>query len=70
MVKYTMLITTWEAHKKYGLSTAHLRRLMIQKVLKGRQAPITSRRKVWLLDEDSLEKYLKTDRKPGRKSLK
>ncbi len=65
-----MQITTWEAHKKYGFSTAHLRRLLAQGVLKGREAPITSRRKVWLLDEDSLKKYLKTERKRGRKSQK
>lgn len=63
-----MLITTWEAHKKYGLSTGYLRRLLARKVIKGRVAPITSRRKVWLLDERSLQKFLKTDRRPGRKS--
>lgn len=65
-----MYITTWEAHKKYGLSTQHIRRLLAKKVLKGRPAPITSRSKIWLLDEGSLKKYLKTDRKPGRKPNK
>jgi hypothetical protein len=65
-----MQITTWEAHKKYGLSTGYLRRLLAKGVLKGREAPITSRRKVWFLDENSLKKYLKTDRKPGPKSKK
>jgi len=65
-----MLITTWEAHKKYGFSTGYLRTLLGKKILKGREAPITSRRKVWLLEEDSLKKYLKKDRKRGRKPSK
>jgi len=65
-----MDITTWEAHKKYGFSTSYLRALLAKKALKGRQAPITSRRTVWLLDEESLKKFLKKDRKRGRKPLK
>ena len=65
-----MLITTWEAHKKYKLSTGYLRSLLAAKKITGRKAPITSRRYVWLVDEPTLKKFLKTERKPGPKPSK
>lgn len=65
-----MNITTWEAYQKYGLSTSYLRRLLARGVIKGREAPITSQRKVWLVDESSLKKYLQKKRRPGRPRIK
>lgn len=65
-----MPITTYEASKKYRLSMTHLRLLLGKGILRGRQAPLTDTRKIWLLDEASLKSYLKKDRKPGRKPKK
>ena len=56
------VITIAEASRKYGLSDAHLRRLMGQGKIRGRHSGGT-----WLLDLDSLLRYLKTPRHPGRK---
>jgi len=65
-----MLITTYEASQKYKLSTGYLRTLLGKKVIKGRHAPFTSRRSVWLLDEISLKQFLKKERRPGPKPKK
>lgn len=61
------LLTTYEASRKHGLSTAHLRRLMDKGVIKGRNAKLTPHRAIWLINEASLKKYLAQDRKPGPK---
>ncbi|HBG62180.1 MAG TPA: DNA-binding protein [Candidatus Omnitrophica bacterium] len=65
-----MLLTTFEASEKHGVSMSHLRLLMRTGKIKGREANITSNRTVWLIEESSLIKYLKTDRKPGPKPQK
>ena len=65
-----MLLTTYETSQKYNISTSHLRRLLAAETIKGRQAAITPKRIVWLVDERSLKSYLKKDRKPGPKAKK
>lgn len=65
-----MLLTTFETSQKYNVSTSHLRRLLASKTIKGRQAAITPKRVVWLVDELSIKSYLKKDRKPGPKKKK
>ena len=62
------LMTTYEASRKHGLSTAHLRRLMDKGVIKGRNAKLTPKRAIWLIDETSLKKYLSKERRPGPKA--
>ena len=37
-----------------------------KKQIKGRQAKISDRSLVWLIDEPSLKRFLKTERKVGR----
>lgn len=61
-----MELTTFEASKKYKLSTGYLRLLLGRGEIKGRQAQMTSQRKIWLIDEKSIKNFLKKDRKPGR----
>ena len=63
-----MQLTTLEASKKSGLSMSHLRLLLGEGKIKGRQAQLTSVRNIWLVDEKSLKSYLKKDRKPGPKA--
>ena len=65
-----MFITTYEASIKHGLSTSHLRRLLANGIIQGRQASITSKSLVWLVEEKSLRRYLKKDRTPGPKARK
>ena len=62
-----MSLTTYEASKKYGLSTGYLRYLLGRKSIKGRQAKITSKGNIWLIEEPSLKAFLKTERRPGPK---
>jgi len=64
------IITTYEASKKYGLSTSHLRLLLSRKTIQGRQAPISSTRNIWLIEEPSLRAYASQERKPGPKPTK
>jgi len=61
-------ITTYQASKKYGFSTAHLRRLMESKTLEGYLAPTSVSRGVWMIKESSLTAYIKTKPKPGPKT--
>ncbi|MFA5166975.1 MAG: hypothetical protein WC530_00435 [Candidatus Omnitrophota bacterium] len=63
-------LTTPEAANKYGLSTGYIRHLLINKVIKGRQAILSRKNTVWLIDEPSLKKYLAKDRTPGPKPRK
>jgi len=65
-----MEFTTYEASEKSGLSTSHLRRLLAKKTIKGRLAKITSKSKVWLVNDKSLQKYIGSLRKPGPKKKK
>lgn len=65
-----MLITTWEASEIYNLSTSHLRLLLSKDKIKGRQARVTPNRSVWLIEESSLKKYIKSKPKPGPKPRK
>lgn len=60
------ILTTLEASQKYGLSTRYLRVLLAEGRIKGRQAKISQRSLVWLIDESSLKKYLSKDRPVGR----
>jgi len=63
-----MELTTYEISIKYGISTSHLRRLLARKIINGRKAEITSKSVVWLVQEDSMKKYLRKERKPGPKA--
>jgi len=65
-----MELSTYEASKKYNLSTGYLRLLLGKKSLKGRQIQTTAKTFVWLIDEASLKKFLKKDRRPGPKIKK
>lgn len=56
------VLTTTEASQRSGLSVVHLRYLMRHGALKGRRSGL-----VWLIEQESLERYLKTKRKPGPK---
>jgi len=60
------LITTYEASSKYCLTGSYFRRLMREGKLKGREADVTASRTMWLIDEDSIKKYLANAPKPGR----
>lgn len=63
-----MELTTYEASQKYGLSQGYLRLLLGKKVLKARQIRITRKVAIWLINEDSLKKFLRRPRiKPGPK---
>jgi hypothetical protein len=65
-----MEITTFEASENFGLSTSHLRRLLSNKTIKGRLAKITPKSMIWLVEEKSIQNYIKTNRKPGPKKKK
>ena len=65
-----MNITTYEASKKYNLSTGYLRYLLGKKAIKGRRATLRKKAYVWLIEESSLKGFLKKDRKPGPKKKK
>jgi len=65
-----MELTTYEASRKYDLSTRYIRYLLAKKSVKGRQAKISSKNLVWLVDESSLKSFLATERKPGPKTKK
>lgn len=56
------VLTTVEASQRYGLSSGYLRYLMGRGLLKGRRSGV-----IWLIDEASLKRFLKTERKPGPK---
>jgi len=56
------VLTTVEASQQYGFSTGYLRYLMGRGKLKGRRSGV-----IWLIEEDSLKLFLKTERKPGPK---
>lgn len=60
-----MSLTTWEVAEKYRLSPSYIRLLLSKKAIKGRQAPLHAKRYIWLIDEDSVKKFLKTKRTPG-----
>ncbi len=63
-----MLISTFEASQKYKFTTRHLRHLLETEIVKGRQVRITSLKCIWLIEENSLKKYLEKERKPGPKA--
>jgi len=65
-----MGLSTWEASQKYKLSSSYLRKLLAKKALKGKEVPISAKRKIWLINEASLKKFLRTVRKPGPKPSK
>ncbi len=65
-----MEFTTYEASKKSGLSTSHLRRLLSKNIIKGRLAKITTKSMIWLINAKSLEKYVGLPRKTGPKIKK
>ncbi|HLJ35009.1 MAG TPA: helix-turn-helix domain-containing protein [Ktedonobacteraceae bacterium] len=59
-------ITTQEASERSGLSLNHLAYLLRQGKLEGRRFGD----RIWMIYADSLENYLATPRKPGRKQKK
>jgi len=65
-----MELTTYEASKKYGFTTRYLRHLLEVNAIKGRQAKMTTLKVIWLIEENSLKRYLKKERKPGPKRKK
>lgn len=65
-----MEISTYEASMKFNLSTGYLRLLLGKKSIKGRQIQTTTKTFVWLINESSLKKFLKKDRRPGPKIKK
>jgi len=66
----SMELSTYEASRKYNFSTGYLRLLLGKKSIKGRQVEITSKKSVWMIDEKSLQKFLKKERKPGPRITK
>ncbi len=56
------VLTTVEASQRHGLSSGYLRYLMRRGVLRGRRSGV-----VWLIDEASLKRFLRTERKRGPK---
>ena len=58
------LITVSEAAKRSGINGSFIRRLLANGRLRGRKIGNS-----WAIEPTSLEEYLKTDRKPGRKPL-
>lgn len=64
------ILTTLEASNKYKVGTRHLRYLLTHELIQGRQAVISSRNKIWLIDETSLKEYLSRKRKRGPKPKK
>jgi len=56
------VLTTVEAGQRYGFSTGYLRYLMGKGILKGRRSGV-----IWLIEEESLKRFIKTVRKPGPK---
>jgi len=59
------VLTASEAATKYGLTSQHIRHLAKEKLIHGRSA-----NGVWLIDENSLRRYLAAKPKPGRKPRK
>jgi hypothetical protein len=57
-------ISVKEAKERYGLSGQRIRQLLSNGTVKGRKFGIT-----WAVDVKSLEDYLGTVRKPGRKKI-
>ena len=58
------LITVDEAVKRSGLSGVYIRRLARQGRIKGRLMGTT-----WIIDPESLDAFLESERKPGRPPL-
>jgi len=63
-------LTTLEAANKYKLSTRYLRVLLAAGRISGRLAVVSKRTTLWLIEEPSLRKFLKTNRKVGRPKKK
>ena len=61
-------LSTYEAARKYKLSSGYLRHLIGQGTIKADSIKVTPSRVVWLIREESLKAFLKTPRKPGPKS--
>jgi hypothetical protein len=56
-----MALTVTEAATRYPLSAYHIRRLVRAGIVKGeRIGPL------WTVDEQSLRRYLASERRPGR----
>ncbi len=60
------VLTTLEASNRYKIGTRHLRYLLSHRLIKGRQAPISEKTSVWLIDERSLKKYLSKKYSPQK----
>lgn len=60
------LLTTYKASKKYGLSARYLRTLLDEGRINYDKAPTSENRFVFVINEPSLQRFLKTRRKPGR----
>ena len=60
------LMTTYKASEKYGLSARYLRTLLDDGRIKYDIAPTSKNRFVFIINEPSLQRFLKTRRKPGR----
>ena len=63
-------LTTLEAANKYKLSTRYLRVLLAAGRIKGRLAVVSKRTTLWLIEEPSIQKFLKTKRTVGRPKKK
>ena len=63
-----VLLTTYEASKKYDISTRHLRHLLeVKGALKGERAKISESKEIWLIKDSSIRAYLRNRPKPGPK---
>ena len=60
-------LTTYEAHKRSGLTVGYIRQLLAKGKLKGRRAKTTDATAVWLIESDSLKQFLSSVRKRGPK---
>jgi len=64
------VLTTLEASNLYKMSTRYLRVLLAKGLIKGRQAKISTKNSIWLIEEASLQRFLKKERKVGRPKKK
>jgi hypothetical protein len=60
------ILSVYRAAQKYGLSVRYLRVLLSDKRIKGDQEQVSKRHSVWLIEEKSLQLFLRTKRHPGR----
>ena len=60
------LLTTYEAAKKFCISSAYVRKLAAAQRIINRKAEIKKGTYIYLINAASIKKFLKTKRKPGR----